>query len=101
MTKLESRLEKAIAELANRAIRVAVLAAQSYAKTNSIKLNPLTLSPALRCEINDALPAALDDAKEAIGLGMGDVGTATFDASMRIAGIRAVKAIAQAEGKEA
>jgi len=43
----------------------------------------------LRERVKEALPAALADAREAFALGMGAVGTATFLASMRLAGIDA------------
>lgn len=40
-----------------------------------------------------ALTAALNDARDAINIGMVDVGVATFVASMRLAGIAAAKRV--------
>lgn len=45
----------------------------------------------IREETKKALPAALKDAREAMESGMGGFATATFTASMRLAGIAAAK----------
>lgn len=90
-------------ELADRAVVLAMHAAEAYLRTNTTLPPDMVHYGAAAREVIDAarkaIPDALADAKEAIALGMADVAVHTFAASLRLAGIAAAKAIAE-KGEE-
>ncbi len=51
------------------------------------------LTAQMRIAAREALPKALEDAREALAANMDSVAAATFESSMRLAGIEAAKAV--------
>ena len=83
-----------IDSLGTIAAEVAMKAAADYMRVNRIastEANITAVVDALRVTCKEAVGPALDDAKAAIDAGMPDVAQATFLASIRLAGIAAVK----------
>lgn len=79
-------------ELTKRAADMAMLAVANYLRVHGVDVSTIDYTRAttiLKEELRDALPQALADAKEAIEARMPEAASATFAASMRLAGIRA------------
>lgn len=90
----ESKADAVTGALASTAATLAMQAAADYFR--NFRRFPTDLEAAavvVRTHLKAALPAALDDAREAIECGMGDVAVATFAASVRLAGIAAAKEV--------
>ncbi len=82
---------KSETNLARTACEIAAQSAVSYIDQNNLKVDTPTLSRVLAAEIKQDIITALDDAKEALDINMGQVAEATFRATMRLTGINAVK----------
>lgn len=88
---------KMVDDLGQRAATAAMQGAVDFMRANNLKLDvdvpcePLLAELKARCQA--ALGSALDEAREAFDLGMGQVAVATFLATMTLAGVAAVKAV--------
>ena len=93
-----SPMSDSTATLAQIAADRAMRAAAAYvAKHAGLNRGDLTgeLTAALKRRLLTAVPAALDDAREALACGMSAVAEATFLASMALAGVAAAKEVLQ------
>jgi hypothetical protein len=70
---------------------VAMKSAANYLHANKMTADVDALLECLRSWCKVQLPVALADAKEAADCGMNQIATATFSASMALAGIEAAK----------
>ena len=84
-----------IDNLGTIAAEVAMRAAAEYVRANNLKVvDYQAATECLRSCIKNRLASALDDAKAALDVGMGQAAEATFRASMALAGIEATKEFA-------
>lgn len=79
-------------QLIQQAAEIAAVAAIQYMRQHNAAVNVEVLHSHIVSSVADALPAALADAKQAMAANMPEVATATFRASMVIAGANAAKA---------
>jgi hypothetical protein len=95
-TQEAAMTEKGIDLFGKTAANTAMQAAVDFIKVNGLKgrVDLDAVVAELRRQIATALPAALDEARAAFDARMDSAATATFMASMRLAGINAVKAVA-------
>ena len=78
-------------DLARVAVGIAAQSATAYLKTHGLQASTEALANCLSASVRMAFPKALADAREAYEAHMGQVGEATFRASMALAGIEAAK----------
>lgn len=78
----------------DKAANVAMKAAAEYIRTNKLTVDIDAVVESLKTHVKAALGPAMDDAREAYKAGMMSVAEQTFMASMSLAGIEAVKAVA-------
>lgn len=78
-------------ELGRIASDATILGAIDYIRANHLKVDRRTLTETCRSMAKARIMGALADAKAAIEAGMDKVASATFVASMRLAGIEAAK----------
>lgn len=81
------------AQLASAAATIAMTAAADALRRLKLQADPEMLAGALRLSVAGHLAQAIADAREALQLGMQDTATATFAASMRLAGIEAARQV--------
>jgi hypothetical protein len=80
--------------LANAAAKIAMTAAADVLALRGVTEPDIdALTYALRAQVKADIGQALNDAKEALEANMGAAAEATFAASMRISGIRAVETV--------
>lgn len=89
-------LESTVEPLVDRGMRIAIDGATDWALSNGRTVADLkecldTFTDALKAEVSAAFTEALKDAKDAFGAGMPQIATATFSATMRLAGIKAAQ----------
>ena len=82
-----------IDSLAKAGCEIAMRAAAKYVQENKLAPDLEQLVSALKQHINDALPVALQDAREALECRMDAIAERTFAASMVVAGIKAAKEV--------
>ncbi|MCR9292076.1 MAG: hypothetical protein NXI32_05110 [bacterium] len=79
-------------EFVKRATNEAKMAWAEYIRKHGIEIKDFAkASQILTKEIQEAIWPAIEEAKEAQRLRMGEIAAATFTASMRVAGINAAK----------
>lgn len=77
--------------LATAAVQIATQGAMKYLEIHNMTANPDALTYCLKSMCKIRLPQALAEAREAQECGMDQIATATFAATMRLAGIEAAK----------
>lgn len=87
----ENSVDDLARHLANAAMEASVMGALEYIRAHGHKLDSKALSEVLERHCKAAIPGALDDAREAEQAGMNGLISATFLASMKLAGINAAK----------
>lgn len=96
MTATEKNLS-VIDLFGTRAATIAMRGAADFMAANGLKpdrdINLEALTLALRLKLHEVTHGALADARDAFEAGMPEVAEATFAASMRLAGIDAVKEV--------
>lgn len=93
---MNAATEKSVDALGTQAADTAMRACAEYLRLNNVTVTDYdTASTIIRRHVKAAVGPALDDAKEALEAGMGQVASATFLASMKLAGFAAAKEIAE------
>ena len=83
-------------ELGSVAANITMNASADYIHRNNLTVTDYKVAAdVIRDFCKEALFPALDDAKEALETGMGQIAEATFQASMRMAGIEAAKKLVE------
>lgn len=77
--------------LADAALRIAARGAKEFMHQRNLDADPAALIECIRACVKLHLPAALEDARQALACNMGQVAEATFATSMLQAGIDAAK----------
>lgn len=93
---MDARAEELVNQLGMAAARTAMRACADYARSRRdggkvLHAEAESVCALLREEIEGALDSAMKDAREAVEAGMDQVASATFVASMVLAGQRAAK----------
>jgi len=92
-----------MSNLADVSVSIAARGCGEFLRKHGVdNIGPTTEAvwPFLRDAVKAALPAALDDARDAFTANMGKVAEQTFSASMVIAGIDGAKAYLRSIGRE-
>jgi hypothetical protein len=90
---MATAIDRATERLGTAAADAAMRAAVEYLRTRGLEVNTDRLVDALRAHVKARLPEALRDAREALACRMTGAATATFLASMQLAGIDAAKEV--------
>ena len=78
-------------QLFQQACEVAAKYAAEYVRRHNLTAPTDALSESVIANVRVQLPQAIQDAKDAAEIGMRDVASSTFAASMALAGIKAAK----------